>query len=199
MRSEYQDWCSHAGLAKVPSSTNLTDTSNDLFNCDILWQDEFKFSLVSVFLMVNIYLYWATCIYSYSHKLAAVELWERGMLTGQVEGIAPFFQGLPGPMTAPDQPNVIVLQNEKPSRHTKKSKPSSSSSSTTGGVLSSLKQWKKSTTTKKKASVDPSGSIHPYLPAPSTSPSITSPEPTHPPSYPLDFKIGVNGNVIELK
>lgn len=123
-------------------------------------------------------LYWATCIYSYSHKLAAVELWERGMLTGQVEGIAPFFQGLPGPIAPPDQPNVIVLQNEKPSGK--------------GGVLSSLRSLKNSVAQKKNKTVAP-------YPSSSSSPSLAPPSPTHPPSYPLDFKIGVNGNIIELK
>ncbi|KAI8336698.1 hypothetical protein BC941DRAFT_53189 [Chlamydoabsidia padenii] len=175
MRSEYQGWCTSAALSQISDTTHL-DTTNDLFNCDKLWQDEFKFSLVCEFLMVNIYLYWATCIYSYSHKLAAVELWERGMLTGQVEGIAPFFQGLPGPIAPPDQPNVIVLQNEKPSG---------------GGVLASMRNWKKSTQKKK-----PNQAVAPYPPSSS---SLSPPSPTHPPSYPLDFKIGINGNIIELK
>ncbi|KAI8099019.1 uncharacterized protein BX664DRAFT_320187 [Halteromyces radiatus] len=183
LRSEYQSWCSDAGNSKIPSSVNFHATQ-DVFNCDRLWQDEFKFSLVSVFLMVTIYLYWATCIYSYSHKLAAVEMWERGMLTGQVEGIAPFFRGLPAPMAPPDQPNVIVLQNEKPSRHKKN-----------GDLLSSLRPWKKSTKMKSHiAPVESSSSPHP------SESIITTPSPTQlPTSYPLNFKLGVNGNVIELK
>ncbi|CAO3611206.1 unnamed protein product [Cunninghamella blakesleeana] len=189
-KSNYYDWCVNTAFNSLPQDTQLIN-GVDYYNCSKLWQDEFNFGLVCVFLMVTIYSYWATCIYSYSHKLAAIQLWESGMLTGQIEGIAPFFGGA---MPLPQDRNVIVLQNEKPSSKTKNKQHGDENKK--WFLPATFRSFKKNSKVKDSAVPmnDPNMNKNSTLP-------ISMPEETtsnSSPNYPLDFKLGVNGNVIEL-
>ncbi|ORZ02765.1 hypothetical protein BCR43DRAFT_22590 [Syncephalastrum racemosum] len=101
-----------------------------------LWEDESKFGLLAIFIMIILYIYWAACIYSFSHKQGAVRVSEQKMM--ELGGMPPggmMQPGMPPPPVAPPPPpppmagpgarsNVIVLNNEKPSskQTTKKSK-----------------------------------------------------------------------------
>ncbi|KAI9306975.1 hypothetical protein BJ944DRAFT_247763 [Cunninghamella echinulata] len=202
-KSNYYDWCVNTAFQALPQDTqNGSQLNNgvDYYNCNKLWQDEFNFGLVCVFLMVTIYSYWATCVYSYSHKLAAIQLWESGMLTGQIEGIAPFFGGT---MPLPQDRNVIVLQNEKPSSKTNKIKHGTDNDNDNGNskkksswfLPTTLRSFKKkSKMTADVMPIDDSNTNNKGLSLPISMPQESSTLP----NYPLDFKLGVNGNVIEL-
>lgn len=120
------------------------------------------------------------------------------MLTGQIEGIAPFFRGT---MPLPQDRNVIVLQNEKPSSKTKNIQQRSDDTD------KNKKSWYLPTTLrsfKKKSKVkdgivpiNDSNMNNKNSTLPISMPQELSLT-TTPPNYPLDFKLGVNGNVIEL-
>ncbi|KAL1932823.1 hypothetical protein VTP01DRAFT_8501 [Rhizomucor pusillus] len=139
-RPDFQAQCVEAAASNLNATalaaggTNATSfdlTSADYYNCDKLWEDEAKFGLMSICIMVVIYIYWAACIYSFSHKQGAANLAAARMMPppGAAPGMVPP-PGAPAPATMPpptaapinpaDRSNIIVLNNEKPSRKTKK-------------------------------------------------------------------------------
>ncbi|KAI8060988.1 hypothetical protein BC940DRAFT_310856 [Gongronella butleri] len=169
-QGDYQTWCVNESQQALPNGTALATSGLDYYNCSKLWQDEFKFTLICVSMMVILSLYWATCIYSYSHKLQAMELWALGMMQGHVEGIVPYYH----PPVMPAEPDVIVLQNKKPSRYESKSgKPESSSSFMDS--LKKLTSFKHGGTPANNAVGDSMQTQQHQLPPHTTLPSSTSP------------------------
>ncbi|KAI8144347.1 hypothetical protein BJV82DRAFT_513203 [Fennellomyces sp. T-0311] len=139
---DFMQWCvgSSATTISHDASPAMNGTfdfhSTDYYNCDRLYQDEVKFGLISIFLMIVLYVYWGFCIYSFSHKLGASNLEaarfaEMGMpMTGHpattVIAPGPGMAAPPpvhGPVgrAGPGRSNIIVLNNEAPSKKKKKS------------------------------------------------------------------------------
>ncbi|KAF7731376.1 hypothetical protein EC973_000184 [Apophysomyces ossiformis] len=163
-------------------SVGFNFARDDFYNCDKLWQDELKFSFIAILLMIVLYVYWAACIHSLSHKMYCVELTKMRLANGDYQGgpmAPPAAMGMPPnpipPVVPPPPPpmanrsNVIVLNNEKP-----REKP---------------KQKKKTMTTfsfKKPTWRTP-------IDNESTSSLISSPSPCL-----LDFKLGIDGDVVHL-
>ncbi|KAG2217285.1 hypothetical protein INT45_005387, partial [Circinella minor] len=75
-RPSFKDWCinnSRNQLDAIMSpNNNNTETTIDnignIYNCDKLWEDELKFSIVLFIMMTICYLYWALCLWSYTQK-----------------------------------------------------------------------------------------------------------------------------------
>ncbi|KAI7867235.1 hypothetical protein BDF14DRAFT_1916165 [Spinellus fusiger] len=134
-KQDYLNWCittsSNAlGQNKISVQGNTTLlTTTDYYNCTRTWEDELKFGILATFLMVILYVYWAMCIYSYSVKRRHICFREIDMAHGTQQEINPVFPTtvLP-PMqyvssTQPAAPNVIVLNNQKPSKYTSLASP----------------------------------------------------------------------------
>ncbi|KAI9321793.1 hypothetical protein BX666DRAFT_1850740 [Dichotomocladium elegans] len=97
------------GTASIPVPDINT---RDYYNCDRLFQDEVKFGLISVILMIILYTYWALCIHSYGHKKGLME-----MLTGYHPGVhPPPSTVLPAAGPAGPKSNLILLNNQRPSK-----------------------------------------------------------------------------------
>lgn len=62
-KSNYFNWCVNTAFNSLPQDTQLSN-GVDYYNCNKLWQDEFNFGLVCVFLMVTVYV-----IYTYILKI----------------------------------------------------------------------------------------------------------------------------------
>ncbi|KAL0073691.1 hypothetical protein F4703DRAFT_1419863 [Phycomyces blakesleeanus] len=136
VHSDYQDWCiiesGNSLITKFNNANiNLTIPTEirtlDLYNCEKLWDNEVKFSFIVIVFMVVIYIYWAACIHSLSHKRAAMRIKERNMM--EYNGLLPGSLGPPplGPPPLGPQPlgpppiipfdpnsNVIILNNTRP-------------------------------------------------------------------------------------
>ncbi|KAI8394205.1 uncharacterized protein BYT42DRAFT_609940 [Radiomyces spectabilis] len=149
VRNDFQDWCISASsnhlqhlLPNSTDSTNFDYQGGDFYNCDKLWQDELKFSFMAIILMMVLYVYWAACIYSFSHKKGAVRFTAARMGDPAMAAAAGAMPAPPPPMMPaqfngngnapgmmppmppqgmPNRSNIIVLQNEKPRSKTKKS------------------------------------------------------------------------------
>ncbi|RUS16030.1 hypothetical protein BC937DRAFT_91680 [Endogone sp. FLAS-F59071] len=134
--------------AAFPNGTSIAlafNTDNDFYNCDKLWVDELKFAVLAYVFMFLIYMFWAATIWSFSHKRTIIEAnfqkanaqqqaIAAGASTGnplQPGGIVPVPSvgtlpvgmngGMQMPMGAPGmgRGNIIVLNNEKPSKKSK--------------------------------------------------------------------------------
>ncbi|ORX56870.1 hypothetical protein DM01DRAFT_1382289 [Hesseltinella vesiculosa] len=173
-QSDYQQWCISNAQAALPNGTSIANTGQDYYNCAKLWQDEFKFSLICVVLMSSLSIYWATCLYSYSHKLRAMEVWAFAQVYGVVDGVAPYYEPPPGVQ----EPDVIVLQNKKPSRYDKDTQDADDQQpSTSNGLIQSLKRLTafKSTASSRNAVHDHAQRQTSRLPQHVTMPSSGSP------------------------
>ncbi|RUP49451.1 hypothetical protein BC936DRAFT_142491 [Jimgerdemannia flammicorona] len=82
--AEYRSTCMKAAQSSMnemvqavfPNGTTIAlafNTNNDFYNCDRMWVDELKFSVLAFLLMFVVYVYWAACIWSFSHKRAIIE------------------------------------------------------------------------------------------------------------------------------
>ncbi|KAI8885401.1 hypothetical protein K501DRAFT_246139 [Backusella circina FSU 941] len=82
-RSVYVEWCintTSTSLGDVLNNSfppNTTEefsvTMADFYNCNRTWEDELKFSVLGIILLIVLYLYWWVCLYSYSIKLRSIE------------------------------------------------------------------------------------------------------------------------------
>ncbi|KAG0169313.1 hypothetical protein DFQ28_001150 [Apophysomyces sp. BC1034] len=192
VRGDYQDWCVASASTTINnnvqssfpnSSVPFNFARSDFYNCDKLWQDEFKFSFIAILLMIVLYVYWAACIHSLSHKMYCVELTKMRLASGDYQGgpmgpapvmgmppnpIPPVVPPPPPPMA--NRPNIIVLNNEKPRRASKKKK--------------------RNTTTFSFKTLARRSAVG----AESPSTVVASPSPCM-----LDFKIGLDGDIVHLE
>ncbi|KAL1919612.1 uncharacterized protein VTP21DRAFT_1543 [Calcarisporiella thermophila] len=77
-KREYISWCMGVSSrnfdniqAQLANGTTIAisfNTQTDIFNCNRMFGDELKFGLLSFFIFMLLYFYWAACIWSYSHK-----------------------------------------------------------------------------------------------------------------------------------
>ncbi|KAL1917869.1 uncharacterized protein VTP21DRAFT_3703 [Calcarisporiella thermophila] len=120
-RSKYFGWCENKASDLVvselqqryPNGTlvNVTfDISKsdygDLFNCERLYSSEIRLALLALIMMLVIFIYWATCIWSYSHKRKLWFIAHKPHLIGTV---------LPQPPPPPVPPvNQPLAQPEPP-------------------------------------------------------------------------------------
>ncbi|KAI9033983.1 hypothetical protein CLU79DRAFT_830331 [Phycomyces nitens] len=127
IHSDYQYWCiidSGNSLITKFNAASITLTipteirTLDLYNCGKLWDNEVKFSFIVNVFMIVIYVYWAACIHSLSHKRAAMRIKERNMMeyNGLLPGPLGPPLGLPPIPVIPYDPNsnVIILNNTRP-------------------------------------------------------------------------------------
>ncbi|KAL1928562.1 hypothetical protein VTP01DRAFT_2918 [Rhizomucor pusillus] len=136
-RDDYVTDC--IGSASVQLNSTITNSNNstltsvttrlnqDIYNCHRTWEDELKFGLLSIIMMIGFYVYWALCFHSYTVKkgiLIAAQLGGMGGPMPPMAGGGPMMPppGVPPPpgggiprMAPGGQPNIIVLNNEKPS------------------------------------------------------------------------------------
>ncbi|KAI9255163.1 hypothetical protein BDA99DRAFT_518043 [Phascolomyces articulosus] len=140
-RGDFMNWCidstgtyleGQVSLATNGATNEFNYVGDDYYNCQRLYQDECKFGLISIFLMIVLYVYWGLCIYSFSHKqgISNMEMASRlefGMNNPRRLMTAGPGMAMPPPLTAgpigraagPGRSNVIVLNNEPPSSATK--------------------------------------------------------------------------------
>ncbi|KAI8099009.1 uncharacterized protein BX664DRAFT_320167 [Halteromyces radiatus] len=131
IHDDYKSWCigSASGALETGVETVLHNNatninfSTDFYNCQRTWEDELKFSMLSIIMMIIFYSYWALCFYSYSikksHNAFQPATLRHAMQGGQMMDpmMNPMGTGgyYPNAMD-PTQPNVIVLNNTKPSK-----------------------------------------------------------------------------------
>ncbi|CAO3598759.1 unnamed protein product [Absidia cylindrospora] len=143
IQDDYKAWC--IGSASDALENNVESTLNnnstrinflaDFYNCQRTWEDELKFAILALIMMIIFYTYWAVCFYSFSIKKSNSSFqtgtMRHAMANGQMMdpmmnpmgGFGPY-DGVPGVGTGapdprmgmdPNHPNVIVLNNSKPS------------------------------------------------------------------------------------
>ncbi|KAI8379177.1 uncharacterized protein BYT42DRAFT_316724 [Radiomyces spectabilis] len=129
--NRYADSCMDSSIGQLQQGisqtlNNSTDftfhfEATDYYNCHRTWESEVKFSIMTALLMLIFYVYWAMCLHSLSIK-KWMYLSQYGMPPPPME---PPMAPLPPqpPMMMPptgmpmtNRPNVIVLNNEKPSK-----------------------------------------------------------------------------------
>ncbi|ORY97912.1 hypothetical protein BCR43DRAFT_490545 [Syncephalastrum racemosum] len=142
-RSEYTQWCIDSTSNQLGNSINNTSlaSSQDFYNCNRTWQDELKFGLMAILMMIAFYVYWALCFYSYYIKKYCILL-RMGVFDPMMPpppmppgmmppvpppGVPPGMGGMmppppPGPPMPGGRRNIIVLNNEKPSNKKTKQK-----------------------------------------------------------------------------
>ncbi|KAI8145983.1 hypothetical protein BJV82DRAFT_31328 [Fennellomyces sp. T-0311] len=134
-RGEYIKWCVSGGsnnLQPVVDNTAV-NVEHDFYNCSRTWEDELKFGLLSILMMIGFYIYWAMCFRSYRIKKAIIlssmvgAPIERHAVQSMAGGPGgppplgphpPMMGGAAMPMQrmgANGRPNIIVLNNQKPS------------------------------------------------------------------------------------
>ncbi|KAI9499081.1 hypothetical protein BDB00DRAFT_333283 [Zychaea mexicana] len=147
-RGDFMTWCigsSARHISSAASSANATSSfvfdDDDYYNCQRLYEDEVKFGLISIFLMIVLYVYWGLCIYSFSHKqgISNMELarMEMGMHPRTVMAAGPGMAAPPPPppvgrAAGPGRSNIIVLNNEPPSSNVNKNNNNDNKNSSTG-------------------------------------------------------------------
>ncbi|KAI8332055.1 hypothetical protein BC941DRAFT_437371 [Chlamydoabsidia padenii] len=158
IQDDYKSWCigsaSGALQTGVESALNSNSTninfSADFYNCQRTWEDELKFAMLSLIMMLIFYSYWAICFYSYSikkshsafqpatmrHAMAANGQMMDPMMN-PMGGFGPYPND--GMAMDPNRQNVIVLNNTKPSsKPGKKSKQSGDDDLAEKGKASSV-------------------------------------------------------------
>ncbi|KAI9243546.1 hypothetical protein BDA99DRAFT_449047 [Phascolomyces articulosus] len=151
-RDDYIFWCINAGQGGFESIVNITEVNvrHDFYNCSRTWEDELKFGLLAIFMMIGFYVYWAMCFRSYRIKKAIIVSTMVGAPVDHVAipsmpgggGPPPPHLGGPHPHPPPMMPgggmpmqpmgpggpggrNIIVLNNSKPSSKENNNKKSS--------------------------------------------------------------------------
>ncbi|KAI9489291.1 hypothetical protein BDB00DRAFT_843740 [Zychaea mexicana] len=141
-RGDYINWCISGGSRDfqpvIGDTSSPISVERDFYNCSRTWEDELKFGLLSIFMMIGFYVYWAMCFRSYRIKKAIIL---SSMVGAPVDHVAlPSRTGAGGPqpplgpphpsrmphggvgggmpmqrMGPNGRPNIIVLNNSKPS------------------------------------------------------------------------------------
>ncbi|KAI8646432.1 hypothetical protein BD408DRAFT_410219 [Parasitella parasitica] len=136
-KDNYQTQCvAQASTTMSATLSNASfDNKIDYYNCDSLWQNELKFSIIFFALQFAFYCYWSLCIYSFSLVLRGFMQEPYGgepMMAGPPPPAAPGISMPPNAMIntpaaggngAPFPNNdrqIIVLNNAKPSSKTKR-------------------------------------------------------------------------------
>ncbi|CEP10322.1 hypothetical protein [Parasitella parasitica] len=136
-KDNYQAQCVAQASTTISSNLNNAsfDNRTDYYNCNSLWQNELKFSIIFLVLQFAFYCYWSLCIYSFSLVL-------RGFMQEPYGGEA-MMAGPPPPASSIPMPpsamintpaaaggngapfpngdrQIIVLNNAKPASKTKR-------------------------------------------------------------------------------
>ncbi|KAJ8662697.1 hypothetical protein O0I10_001661 [Lichtheimia ornata] len=105
--SSYTSWCVQSAQGRLSNST-ASPTDPAVYNCHKLWEDELKLSIAIYIVMFICYLYWATCLWSFSQKIFAVQ---RDAATIYNRGAPP---PAPAPVPPPPPPPMTGVMNMKP-------------------------------------------------------------------------------------
>ncbi|GAB5586703.1 hypothetical protein Unana1_01603 [Umbelopsis nana] len=93
LRDDFQSWCLNRSRSYVDeeitailgNGTQITMSFNpsqagvDLYNCQKMWEDELKLGIVVWLILAIVYLYWATCLWSYSQKKRYFEMYTHAL------------------------------------------------------------------------------------------------------------------------
>ncbi|KAJ2957044.1 hypothetical protein NQZ79_g7181 [Umbelopsis isabellina] len=89
LHNDFQSWCMNRSKGYVDEqitailgngtqiTMNFTPSQDgtDIYNCQKMWEDELKLGIVVWIVFALVYIYWATCLWSYSQKKKLLEIY----------------------------------------------------------------------------------------------------------------------------
>ncbi|KAG2177974.1 hypothetical protein INT43_003227 [Umbelopsis isabellina] len=89
LHGDFQNWCMDRSKGYVDeqitailgNGTQITmsftpsQDGTDIYNCQKMWEDELKLGIVVWIVFALVYIYWATCLWSYSQKKKLLEIY----------------------------------------------------------------------------------------------------------------------------